>query len=157
MSRSEAADPAMLRARALGLLTRREHSRGELRRKLARLGFEAVAVEAELDALAAQRLQSDERFAEAYVTARSGRGFGPVRISLELKERGIPGALREATCEPRAEAWVRRACRARAKRFGEGLPLDRRERARQVRFLTARGFTAEQVAAALAGGVDDPA
>jgi regulatory protein len=156
VSRGEAVDPAALRSRALSLLARREHSRVELRRKLARLGGDTGALEAVLDALVVERLQSDERFAEAYVTARSGRGFGPVRIGLELEERGIPCELREASCEPRAQVWVRRARRAREKRFGEALPGDFRERARQARFLSTRGYTADQVAAALGGAFDEP-
>ncbi len=147
-------DPAAVRGCALDLLARREHSRAELRDKLARRGFAGDAVTAALDALAAERLQSDRRFAEAYVASRAGRGVGPVRISEELRQRGVDGAERDAACDPRDPDWTRRARAARSKRFGDAPPQDLRERARQARFLTGRGFTGDQVVAALGADPD---
>ena len=66
-------DPQALVRTAVGLLARRDHSRAELLQKLTARGFDITAVEALLDRLAAQRLQSDARFAEIYVRMRSGR------------------------------------------------------------------------------------
>jgi regulatory protein len=102
-----------------------------------------------LDVLQAEGLLSDARYAEAYVAARSARGFGPVRIVEELKQRGVPADARDAAC-PRDDAhWTALAAAAREKRFGAALPQDFRERARQARFLAQRGFASAQIAAAL--------
>jgi regulatory protein len=135
---AETADPQDLERIAVGLLARREHSRVELARKLTARGFAATDIEALLGRLAAQRQQSDVRFTESYVRARSGRGYGPQRIRAELRERGIPAelidqALAAATDTPRIdEIWRRK--------YAGCLPADYRERARQMRFLQQRGF-----------------
>ena len=57
--------------RALGLLTRREHSRRELSRKLTSRGVEAADVRSAVDRLEAEGWQSDTRFAEALVRSRA--------------------------------------------------------------------------------------
>lgn len=131
----------------------------ELARKLRRRGFPAPAIEQTLDALAAERQLSDERFAEAYVRRRAGAGFGPLRIQHELRERGVDPALLDRHLGAGADEWVERAARAREKRFGRRLPASRREWLRQARFLDYRGFTAEQIRRALpeAGSRDPPA
>ena len=147
---SETADD--IRTRALNLLARREHSRRELGDKLSRRGVAADALSAVLDALEGEGLLSDTRFAAAYVESRAGRGFGPVRILEELRQRGVDAARREAACDAGAAEWRERARAARRKRFGEALPGSYRERARQARFLTQRGFSHAQVAAALGSG-----
>src|SRR5690606_7790419 len=54
-----------LKARAIAYLSRREHSRLELQRKLAAYSDDAAQIEAVLDELKAQHWQSDERYAEA--------------------------------------------------------------------------------------------
>jgi regulatory protein len=95
-----------------------------------------------LDALARERLQSDERFAEAYVRSRSERGFGPVRIRAELRERGVESGLIETALEAAEMDWDASAGQEREKRFGPQLPQAWPERARQARFLEGRGFPA---------------
>ena len=64
-----------VRVAAMDLLARREHSQRELRTKLERR-FPPEQVDETLQTLAAEGLQSDSRFAEAYVRQRSQRGYG---------------------------------------------------------------------------------
>ena len=52
------------------------------------------------------------------------------------------------------EDWVETARLARRRKFGVSPPADFRERAKQARFLQYRGFSAEQVRAALGPGDD---
>jgi len=67
---------ATVEAVAVRLLARREHSRTELLGKLDERGVPAELAGEILDSLAARRLQSDERYAEAMVTSRRGcRGW----------------------------------------------------------------------------------
>lgn len=132
---------------AIKLLARREHSARELTRKLAARGHDQEEIAQALESLRRQRLQSDERFAAEYVRSRRASGFGPVRIRLELQERGIDRAVLSAVLQ---EAdWVQRCAEVRAKRFGVEPVQNATERARQQRYLAYRGFTAEQMAAAL--------
>ena len=71
------------------LLTRRDHSYKELIEKLVVKGFDRFESQAIVDILAEQGWQSDQRFAESYTRYRIKKGFGPVKISFELQQRGI--------------------------------------------------------------------
>lgn len=156
-------DPRQLRAAALDLLARREHSRRELLRKLGQRfpAAEPAQLEAVLEALAAAELQSDSRFCTALINMRARKGSGPLRIRLELREKGIDAGLISAGLSSDAVDWFAVAAEVWRKKFGPAdtaAPADRqaqrREQARQYRFLQYRGFTPEQIAAALAGGGD---
>ena len=144
-----ARQPLSLRGRALALLAQREQSRLELRRKLlrhlARAEPEADApeavVEAVLDQLAAAGLLSAERFVESRIHARSGR-FGARRIQAELAQHGL--ALSAEAAATLRGSELDRAAEVRARRFAEP-PASVDERARQGRFLVARGFAPETV------------
>ena len=145
----QAADLAAIRAVALDLLARREHSQQELARKLQTRGFEVDASADALKLLVSDGLLSDERFTETFVYSRFRRGSGPQKIRAELRERGIDDALIEHTIEALDEDWQARLREVREKKFGAGLPGDFRERSRQMRFLQQRGFSAEQIARVL--------
>ncbi len=104
-------------------------------------------------ALVDEGLLSDRRFAEAFVHARRERGQGPLRIDNELRQRGIDKTIASALVDGVTTDWSGVAREARRKRFGDVIPGDFSERARQARFLRYRGFTEAQVRAAL--GDDD--
>ncbi len=139
-----------LRTTALNLLARREHSRQELERKLhTRLAPDAVQLRAMLDRLEQDGLLSDSRFAEAFCHARLGVGKGPVRIRAELRERGVADDLVDSVLHEFDVDWAERARDVLKKRFGSTAALDRRATAQRMRFLQYRGFTSEQIRAAL--------
>jgi len=140
---------ATVEAAAVRLLARREHSRAELVRKLAARGAPGDLVGEVLDSLVARRLQSDERYAEALVSSRAGRGQGPVRIRRELAERGVAAATTDAALEAADQDWRQLARETRLRRFGADIPGEWNERVRQSRFLEYRGFTNEQIRFAL--------
>ena len=137
------------------LLARREHGAEELQAKLTRKGYEPEAVRDALGRLVEQGYLSDGRFAEAFARQRIERGQGPVRIRAELGQRGIDDALAERAMAAHAPDWAAMAREARAHRFGDDPPASAKDRARQLRFLAQRGFTAEQARAALGGTEDD--
>jgi regulatory protein len=142
-------DAAACTRTALDLLARREHSRHELTRKLGARGFPEDVLVRALDDLERSGALAEARFTESFVRSRVAKGQGPARIRAELAQRGVAsedvdGALREAQVD-----W-REAIRAvRGKRFGPELPRDRREWARQARFLEYRGFSGADIRAAL--------
>ena len=105
--------PVEARKKAMDLLARREHARGELLSKLEKAGFESnVALDAILT-LESENLQSDARFAEAFVRSRFNQGKGPVRIRQELRERDVAAAVIDA-----AFSECRRSSRKRRARCG---------------------------------------
>lgn len=129
-----------IRSRALKLLTTREHSRLELSRKLTQRGYPTAEVDAVVDALVSDDLLSEERLVSAYVRERLDKGFGPLRIRYELREKGVSADRIEPHLELGDEALSECLRQAYNKRFGDEGFSDRREQARRSRFLEYRGF-----------------
>ncbi|HEX7060595.1 MAG TPA: regulatory protein RecX [Woeseiaceae bacterium] len=140
-------DAGAARRKAMDRLARREYGRTELVGKLIEDGFDPGTAGAVVERLTAEHLQDDARFAESLVSARIRQGKGPVRIRLELAERGIEPALVEQALAD--EDWLTLARRVRERRFGPELPADFPDKARQMRFLQYRGFEPDQIAAAV--------
>jgi len=134
---------------ALGLLVRREHSRRELERKLIKRGHYAEAIKQALDLLMAEGALSEDRFTDAYVRMRRDRGYGPLRIRVELHERGIDDNLITHYLSIYKDDWGSCLEQVYQKRFACRQITDIKERARQQRFLQYRGFTHEQIRAVL--------
>ena len=150
----EAADEAACERAAVDLLARREHSRRELERKLARRGFPEVIVATALDALEHSGVLVASRFTESFIRSRVAKGKGPARIRAELAERGVTGEQTTESLRGGDVDWLANARAVRSKRFGAEPPRDFHERAKQARFLQYRGFTSDQVRAALELDVD---
>ncbi|HQY29329.1 MAG TPA: recombination regulator RecX [Burkholderiaceae bacterium] len=146
---------ASLKARALRLLARREHSRTELARKLATHAETAEQVEALLDELVAARLLSNERFADSLVHRRAER-YGTATIRHELRMHGLDETLVRTHVAELERTELERATAVWERRFG-ARPASLAERARQTRFLLARGFSAETVRRVLGAGSHDEA
>ncbi|TSH88469.1 recombination regulator RecX [Verticiella sediminum] len=141
-----------LKMRAVDYLSRREHSRFELSRKLARHAEEPGEVESVLDELAAQGLLSEARFAESLVNRKAGR-LGTSRIVQELRQHGVKA---ESVAQVRAELAATELARAHEvwrKRFGRPAD-DPAGRAKQMRFLAARGFGHDVIRRVVAGADD---
>ena len=129
----------------MNFLARREHSVKELQTKLVKADFDIDEVNAVIDKLITSNLQSDQRFTENYSRYRSQRGFGSLKIRLELKERGVSAELISQALDEADIDWFTLAMTVRCKRFGEQSPTDIKDRAKQQRFLQSRGFTHEQI------------
>lgn len=148
--------PARLKGRALAWLTQREHSRAELAQKLARLGAAAEEIAPLLAELAERDLQSDSRFADAWVMARVRRGYGPAVIRQELQARGIEAELVAAALQALETEWPGLARAALVKKFGrQVVDKDPKERARRWRFLRYRGFDGAALRQALGATGDE--
>lgn len=152
---SDPASSDAARGKAIGLLARRDFGSKELKGRLARAGFESGAAEVAVAGLEDQQLVDDARYVENAVLSRTAKGQGPVRISLELKRLGLPPERIAEAVDVRSPDWVERAMELRQKRFGRAQPSDRDARTRQVRFLLYRGFTSDQVRAALGRAASD--
>lgn len=154
--RPQRGKPALsLKGRALKLLSMREHSRVELRRKLASHAESSEQLEAVLDEMTANRFLSLERFADSVVNRKAAR-FGAARIKAELTQHQLPGHVAEAVVSSLRETELQRAHQLWARRFGE-VAVTPQEQARQARFLLARGFAGDVVRRVVRGeGGPDP-
>lgn len=132
-----------LKTRALGCLARREHSRLELERKLARHAQTPEELSSMLDTLEQRGFLSATRMVEHVVHVRRGR-FGSQRIVHELREKGIAENLIAAVLPNIKEAEQDNAREVWRKKFGV-MPTDTKELGRQMRFLVGRGFTTEVI------------
>jgi regulatory protein len=134
-----------LTARALQLLAGREHGRHELRAKLMRWATDEPDAETQVDALLDKLAQtghlSEVRFVESRIHARVGR-YGNRRIEQELRQHGV--APDAAVREQLRATELSRAREVWRKKFGAP-GVTAADRAKQARFLTARGFSSDVV------------
>ncbi|MFU8817808.1 MAG: RecX family transcriptional regulator, partial [Pseudomonadales bacterium] len=92
--------------RGVRMLAQREHSVQELTTKLRSKGVPAAVAALVVDDLRGRGLQSDERFAEAFVHSRVGRAQGPIRIREELRQRGIGDDVADEVLTQSVEYWL---------------------------------------------------
>ncbi|MEE3279414.1 MAG: regulatory protein RecX [Pseudomonadota bacterium] len=132
---------------AVKLLSRREHSIQELRRKLARKEFSSDVIDAAVSDLQEADLVSDARYAEVFVRSRINRGDGPMKVLASLRERGIDDVLIDQFLHYDDAFWISRANRVLEKKFGQRLTKDDETGlenwGQRARFLAGRGFAAE--------------
>jgi regulatory protein len=148
-------DPRAARFAALKLLNRRDHGARELAVRLVARGFLRPAAEQAVESLRQERLVDDGRFAEHFVAYHANRGRGPVGIAHRLRGAGVAPDAIAAAVDAGAADWRRRCAEVRRKRFGAKLPATWAEKGRQARFLTQRGFSADQVRAAVGSEHED--
>jgi regulatory protein len=138
---SKSARPVSLAARAIGLLARREYSRAELRDRLLASGADRDELDSVLDRLDKVGYLSDARFASAVVRQKAG-AYSKRAIAHALKEKGVTAAVaKDALAALEGADEVAQAQALWQRRFGRA-PKDDKEKARQVRFLLARGYSA---------------
>lgn len=134
--------------KSVALLAMREHSKAELKRKLAlkcnskgeQAGKQHDVLDRLLDRLEAAGLQSDDRFVEAYVNSRVRQGYGPFRIAYELRNKGVTESLIQAALPKDLEFWRLSLQALIQKKYHGKPPESRQEQARYFRFLQGRGF-----------------
>ena len=140
---------------AIGLLARREHASAELLARLAERGFDGDTCQAVVADLTDEHLLDDQRYAGAYVRAHAARGQGTRRLRQDMAEAGLPETLIEQALVEGPD-WHQLARHTRQRKFGQEVPADWAERARQSRFLQYRGFSTDHIRSALGGSGADP-
>ncbi len=140
-----------MRHYAIEVLARREHSRFELISKLQKRFPDCQNIKEISDLLSQlcdEGWQSETRFTEAYTRMRWKKGFGPQRIAMELKERGVDHHLIDTELTSDEYDWYLAAVNVREKKFSLEKPDDFKLKAKQQNFLNYRGFTSAQIKAA---------
>jgi len=143
--------PIEARKKAMDFLARREYGQTELIKKLADKGYDRSVAEQAVSKLTDDGLQNDQRFAEAFVQSRINQGKGPVRIRLDLGQRGVGDATIELAIEVSGANWFELARNVRLRKFGGDGPSGFKAKAKQMRFLQYRGFEQDHVQAAFNG------
>ncbi len=141
--------------RAMGLLTRREHSCVELTRKLTSRGVEPDDANAVVDKLTKAGWQDDLRFAELLVRSRANTGYGPVRIRAELATHALSAEIIATALEKFECDWCGNASDLLQRRHPSALDGDRVAQRKAADFLLRRGFGMDQVMSALRSSPDE--
>lgn len=139
----------------MDLLARREHGRVELVRKLRQRGATEELIGPALDRLTQEGLLSEARYLESFIRYRAHSGYGPVRIRGELVQRGLVRAEIEQALAESGIDWAEQLEEVWQRKFAGRLPQDLRERAKQGRFLSYRGYPLELIGRLLRGGLYD--
>ena len=144
-----------VRRTAMDLLARREHGRVELTRKLRQRGAPPEMIEEALDRLTEDGLLSETRYLESFVSYRARSGYGPLRIREELSQRGLQRSDIELALRESGIDWQEQLQDVWRRKFAGHLPNDARERAKQGRFLSYRGYSMELINRLFSGRSDD--
>ena len=134
--------------KALGLLSRREHSARELKAKLAQRGFDADENAAALERLQSKDFQNDARFGEMLIRTRIESGYGPRWIIAELKTHGITESKARDLIDAAEPDWLSIVRNQLRRRYGGKPAANLAERVKRANFLLRRGFDAATVQSA---------
>lgn len=130
---------------AVRLLSRREHSAFEIRDKLLKRDFDSEEIDRVIIELQQGGWLSDERFAEAYIRMRQLKGFGPVRIAMELNERGVKEHIVDDYLHADDDSWRQTLERQYRKKYKDKPIDDYNDKAKRIRFLQYRGFALDVI------------
>ena len=126
---------------AVRLLARREHGTQELITKLVQKGYNKTESTDIVHKCQELGLQSDKRFCESLLRRRIQQGYGPIRISHELKLKNIENHLIEEIISTQNEHWYNYALLAWQKKFSDVTDNSLKSIQKQKYFLQYRGFT----------------
>lgn len=159
-----------LRWLAFYYLSRREYGRAELKQKLIDKEQDPDSINALLDEFEEKGYQSDYRTTLMLIreNIRKGRGRGRIKQEFYKKKLAIPSNIDELIDMANTESeefsefvddnedslvdgvdWLKLAVTARTKKYGDSIPTEQKEKAKQLRFLQYRGFKADVCFAAL--------
>ncbi|MDY7025552.1 MAG: regulatory protein RecX [Pseudomonadota bacterium] len=143
--------PVAIEQTALGYLARRDHSVKELKdklmRKFSKHPVETLLPEIEslIERFEARGYLDDQRFAQLFIESRVSRGYGPIKIRFELKQKGVEKSLVQSSMSELEVDWSIQAKTLRERRFGASLPTEMKDKKKQMRFLASRGFDYEHI------------
>jgi len=117
----------------------------EIRDKLSRREFENSEIEQAIIELQQGGWLSDERYAEAYIRMRQQKGFGPIRISMELNERGVKESIIDTYLNEQDDSWLHTLQQQYQKKYKNKAVEDYNDKAKRIRFLQYRGFPLDAI------------
>ncbi|WP_394213053.1 regulatory protein RecX [Psychrobacter piscatorii] len=159
-----------LRWLAFYYLSRREYGKAELKQKLIDKEQDPEKIDALLDEFEEKGYQSDYRTTLMLIreNIRKGRGRGRIKQEFYRKKIAMPGNIDELIDMANSESeefsefvddsadnlvdgvdWLKLAVVARTKKYGDDIPTEQKDKAKQLRFLQYRGFNTDICFAAL--------
>ena len=130
--------------KSLDILSRREHSKKEIKEKLKKRFNEKEIVDDVVLKLLGNNLVNYKRFAESYVTTRKRKGFGPKKIMFELISKGVEELIAKEVISVEG-GWSEAAKLAYTKKFVNNFNYKNKDKVKQKSFLQNRGFSFQQI------------
>ncbi len=134
---------------AIHLLSRREHSQKELTQKLLAREFLRDDIAIVTEHLLEKNYLSDERFTESVIRNKVSKGYGWRHINNELSQKGVDSSTISLVMESQEIDWYVQVELAYSKKFGGRAIADQKDKAKRIRFLQYRGFSHDEIMAAL--------
>ncbi|MDW6001782.1 recombination regulator RecX [Vibrio mangrovi] len=135
---------------AVQLLSRRDHGRAELFRKLLTKGFAEDEVSHAIQSCEQHGYLDDTRYVQGMIRHHIAKGHGELRIQQTLKQKQIDETVVAEQLALTDVDWFELARSTAERKFGEQITTkDPKVYAKQVRFLQYRGFNFEQIQYAL--------
>lgn len=141
--------------RAMRLLSQRDYSEQEMRRKLTmhspfhrskeKISIPQETVDKIIEYCYQHNWLNDFQFTQRFIIIRSRKGYGPQRIQSELQQKGIK---LEDICRALSECdvdWFKMAKNLSTRRFGSSLFTDWKEKSKVHRYLSYRGFRQDEI------------
>ncbi len=125
----------------------------ELERKLKPHAESVEQLAQVLDELTAKDFISEARVVESVINRRAAK-FGAARVKHELLGKGLDAALVAEAMSGLKATEIERAREIWSRKFN-GQSLDAAGRAKQMRFLAARGFSGDTIRKVVSGAEDD--
>lgn len=138
-------DKKAIRQVALAYLARRDFTQQELVCKLKQKKFRAAEIEEMIAELKSADYLNDMRFIENYIAMRRRKGYGPIRIKMELEQKGIASELIADQLDSNDNSWYLEISKVWQKHFKGKPATNLNEKAKQARYLQYRGFTVLQI------------
>ncbi len=153
-----------LRWLAFYYLSRREYGKAELKQKLIDKEQDPEKIDALLDEFEEKGYQSDYRTTLMLIreNIRKGRGRSRIKQAFYQKKIAMPSNIDELIDMANTESeefrefvddsadnlvdgvdWLKLAVVARTKKYGDDIPTEQKDKARQLRFLQYRGFNTD--------------
>jgi len=127
----------------MDFLARREHTGKEIFSKLQNRVESVEILKAEIMKLEKEGLIDNQRFSEQYIYSRSLKGYGPLRIEQELRQRGVSENISQPLMND--IDWNKIAVQVLEKKAGEEFPDETKQILKLKKFLNYRGFDFGQI------------
>ncbi len=134
------------RASALASLSLREHSIKELTDKLTRKGYEDKSIAKVIEECIGYNYLNNQRFAEMYWRFRSAKGYGPNKIRMELKLKGIDSQIIQSSSRQEDLDFDEVIKKVFLKKYKGTEITDFKDKLKRQNYLYQRGFDRELIA-----------
>jgi len=144
--------------KAVQLLAQRNHSSVELKQKLSLFYFKKYADELTIDNndinsqintiiqyCISHHWIDDIHYIEQYIDMRSRKGYGPIRVMGELKQRGLDLILIHNVFNKKNIDWCEIGLKQAQKKFQQFDKKNFQQKVKLFQFLTSRGFQQDEI------------